>query len=140
MDRKEVKVQMFQEVFYSNTPYAYHWKEYAVEFKEQFPNVYAMIGTWKTIKQSDEIKEYMKSRGLKVEKATASLSVAMMNLEAQIFTTILNRLYAKRWNAIHIHDCIVIPKDNNKNHPTKDQVRAIMEDVYKEFGLCPTLA
>lgn len=99
-----------------------------------------MIGAWKANKQSDEIKEYMKSRGLKVEKATASLSVAMMNLEAQIFTTILNRLYAKRWNAIHIHDCIVIPKDNNKNHPTKDQVRAIMEDVYKEFGLCPTLA
>lgn len=73
-----------------------------------------MIGAWKANKQSDEIKEYMKSRGLKVEKATASLSVAMMNLEAQIFTTILNRLYAKRWNAIHIHDCIVIPKDNNK--------------------------
>lgn len=140
MDRNEVKVQMFQEVFYSNTPYAYHWKEYAVEFKKQFPNVYAMIGVWKANKQSDEIKEYMKSRGLKVEKATASFSVAMMNLEAQIFTTILNRLYAKRWNAIHIHDCIVIPKDNNKNHPTKDQVRAIMEDVYKEFGLCPTLA
>ena len=63
-----------------------------------------------------------------------------MDLEAQIFTTILKRLYAKRWNAIHIHDCIVIPKDGNLNHPTIDQVRAIMEDVYKEFGLSPTLA
>ena len=75
-----------------------------------------------------------------LDKPTASLSVAMMDLEAQIFTTILKRLYAKRWNAIHIHDCIVIPKDGNLNHPAIDQVRAIMEDVYKEFGLSPTLA
>ena len=43
-------------------------------------------------------------------------------------------------DAIHIHACIVIPKDGNLNHPTIDQVRAIMEDVYKEFGLSPTLA
>lgn len=140
MDRNEVKVQMFQEVFYSNTPYAYHWKEYAVEFKKQFPTVYERIGMWKMKRQSSEVKSYMEGRGLKVDKPTASLSVAMMDLEAQIFTTILKRLYAKRWNAIHIHDCIVIPKDGNLNHPTIDQVRAIMEDVYKEFGLSPTLA
>ena len=63
-----------------------------------------------------------------------------MDLEARIFTTILKRLYAKRWNAIHIHDCIVIPKDGNANHPTEAQVRSVMEDVYKDFGLSPTVA
>ena len=52
----------------------------------------------------------------------------------------MKHYHAKRWNAIHIHDCIVIPKDGNLNHPAIDQVRAIMEDVYKEFGLSPTLA
>ena len=140
MDRNEVKVQMFQEVFYSNTPYAYHWKEYAVEFKEQFPSVYKRIGMWKMRRQANEVKVYMEGRGLKVDKPTTSLSVAMMDLEAQIFTRVLKRLYAKRWNAVHIHDCIVIPKDGNLNHPSIDQVRTIMEDVFKEFGLSPTLA
>ena len=82
----------------------------------------------------------MEGRGLKVDKPTTSLSVAMMDLEAQIFTRVLKRLYAKRWNAVHIHDCIVIPKDGNLNHPSIDQVRTIMEDVFKEFGLSPTLA
>lgn len=139
-DRNEVKVKMFQEVFYSNSPYAYHWKEYAVEFKNQFPSVYKKIGAWKSSHQPGEIKKYMAERNLTVDKPTASLSVAMMNLEAQIFTTILKRLYAKRWNAIHIHDCIVIPKDGNINHPIIDQVRSIMEDVYKDFGLSPTIA
>ena len=71
-------------------------------------------------------------------KPTSSLSLAMMNLEAQIFTEILKRLYKKRWNAVHIHDCIVIPKDGNKNHPTQEQVMEIMEEVYKEYGLSPS--
>lgn len=140
MDRNEVKVQMFQEVFYSNSPYAYHWKQWAVEFKKRFPTVYKRIGEWKSAKQSDGVKAYMEERGLTVDKPTASLSVAMMDLEARIFTTILKRLYAKRWNAIHIHDCIVIPKDGNANHPTETQVRSVMEDVYKDFGLSPTVA
>lgn len=140
MDRNEVKVQMFQEVFYSNSPYAYHWKQWAVEFKKRFPTVYKRIGEWKSAKQSDGVKAYMEERGLTVDKPTASLSVAMMDLEARIFTTILKRLYAKRWNAIHIHDCIVIPKDGNANHPTEAQVRSVMEDVYKDFGLSPTVA
>lgn len=139
-DRNEIKVQMFQEVFYSNTPIAYHWKEYAIEFKKQFPSVYRQIGLWKKRPLSKEIKEYLSDRGLNVAKPTASLSAAMMNLEAQIFTTILKRLYAKRWNAIHIHDCIVIPKDGNSNHPTREQVEVIMADVYRSFGLCPTFA
>lgn len=131
---------MFQEVFYSNSPYAYHWKEYAVEFKQQFPSVYAKIGEWKKSRQPKEVKEYLSDKKLNVEKQTAALSVAMMNLEAQIFTGILKKLYAKRWNAVHIHDCIVIPKDGNKNHPTRAQVEAIMADVYRDFGLAPTFA
>lgn len=137
-DRNEVKVQMFQEVFYSSTPYAYKWKGYAVEFKKQFPSVYQQIGEWKRKRLPKEIKDYLSDKGLAISKPTASLSVAMMNLEAQIFTGILKRLYAKRWNAVHIHDCIVIPKDGNKNHPAKEQVETIMADVYRDFGLAPT--
>lgn len=139
-DRNEVKVQMFQEVFYSNTPYAYKWKGYAVEFKKQFPSVYQQIGEWKKKRLSKEVKDYLSDKGLAISKPSASLSIAMMNLEAQIFTGILKQLYAKRWNAVHIHDCIVVPKDGNKNHPTKEQVEEIMADVYRDFGLAPTFA
>ena len=138
MTRSEVKVRMFQEVFYSNTPYAYHWKEYAVEFKKQFPSVYKLIGEWKKARQTQSVKAYMDEHHLFTAKPTSSLSLAMMNLEAQIFTEILKRLYKKRWNAVHIHDCIVIPKDGNKNHPTQEQVMEIMEEVYKEYGLSPS--
>lgn len=137
-NRDEIKVQMFQEVFYSNTAYAYHWKEYAMKFNSDFPTVYSLIGLWKKRKQPEQIKEYMNSHNLHPEKPTAALSIAMMNLEAQIFTQILKRIYAKRWNAVHIHDCIVVPKDGNKNHPAKEQVEKIMDNVYRNFGLAPT--
>lgn len=140
MTRDEVKVKMFQEVFYSNTEYAYEWKEYAVEFQKQFPTIYNRIGCWKSAKRMPFVKRYMDDHHLSVDRTSTSLSIAMMNLEAQIFTKILQRLYKRRWNAVHIHDCIVIPEDGNQNHPTREQVQSIMEEVYKEYGLCPSFA
>ena len=138
MDRNDVKVEMFRAVFYSHSPVADRWSVYAKEFKAQFPDVYGLIGDWKRKKTADSVIEYMKAHGLPFDRGSASLSIAMMALEADIFTTILKRLYAKRWNAVHIHDCIIIPKDGNKNHPTSEQVQQIMREVYKEFGLYPT--
>lgn len=138
LDRKEVKVAMFQAVFYSHSPVSYRWDEYAKEFKNHYPSVYKLIGDWKRIKKIEMVKEYMNARHLPSDKASSSLSIAMMALEAEIFTTILKRLYAKRWNALHIHDCIVIPKTNNKNQPTREEVVEIMRDVYGSFGLSPT--
>ncbi len=137
LDRSEVKVEMFKAVFYSHSPVSDRWSEYAKEFKTQFPDVYRLIGDWKRKNNSDSVVEYMKAHGLPFDRGSASLSIAMMGLEAEIFTTILKRLYAKRWNAVHIHDCIIVPKDSNKNHPTAEQVQQIMKDVYQEFGLCP---
>ena len=138
MDRNDVKVEMFRAVFYSHSPVADRWSVYAKEFKAQFPDVYGLIGDWKRKKTADSVIEYMKAHGLPFDRGSASLSIAMMALEADIFTTILKRLYAKRWNAVHIHDCIIIPKDGNKNHPTSEQVQQIMREVYQEFGLYPT--
>ena len=138
MDRNDVKVEMFRAVFYSHSPVADRWSVYAKEFKAQFPDVYGLIGDWKRKKTADSVIKYMKAHGLPFDRGSASLSIAMMALEADIFTTILKRLYAKRWNAVHIHDCIIIPKDGNKNHPTSEQVQQIMREVYQEFGLYPT--
>ncbi len=138
LERKEVKVAMFQAVFYSHSPIADRWNDYAKEFKSNYPSVYKLIGDWKRKKTSEAVKNYMAEHHLPIDKGSASLSVAMMALEADIFTTILKRLYSKRWNALHIHDCIVIPKTTNKNQPTKEEVVGIMQDVYKSFGLAPT--
>lgn len=70
LDRNEVKVEMFKQVFYSNTPYAFHWKEYAVEFKKQFPDVYRLIGRWKKRKMESDIEQYMESQHLSTDKPT----------------------------------------------------------------------
>lgn len=138
MDRNEVKVEMFKQVFYSSTPHAYSWKEYAVEFKEQFPTVYSLIGRWKQRKMDADITGYMTAHNLHPDKPTASLSIAMMNLEAEIFTEILKRMYRKRWRAVHIHDCIIVPDSGSRTQPTREQVLKIMQEVYREHGLCPT--
>ena len=138
LERKEVKVAMFQAVFYSHSPIADRWNDYAKEFKSHYPSVYKLIGDWKRKKTSEAVKNYMAEHNLPIDKGSASLSVAMMALEADIFTTILKRLYSKRWNALHIHDCIIIPKTTNKNQPTRDEVVEIMRDVYRSFGLAPT--
>lgn len=138
LDRTEVKRTMFAAVFYSNSPVPDRWNEYAQEFKQRFPTVFKLIGDWKRQRMQNEVFGYMREHRLPTDKGTASLSVAMMGLEAEIFSTILTKLYQRRWNALHIHDCIIIPKDGNLNHPTIEQVREVMEGVYREFGLCPT--
>lgn len=138
MDRQAIKQAMFGSVFYSNSPVPDIWNEYAAEFKQRFPTVYDIIMEWKQDNMQKQVILYMKAHNLPTNKGTASLSIAMMALEAEIFTAILKRIYAKRWNAIHLHDCIVIPKDGNKNHPTIDDIRSIMLDVYKGYGLYPT--
>lgn len=138
IDRNEVKEKMFAEVFYSNDKETRCWQEYAKEFQEQFPRVIELIKYWKNSKAPD-IHKYLSDNGIStLKKATSALSMAMMNLEAQIFVEILKRIYRKRWYAVHIHDCIIIPKTKSKNQPKKEQVIKIMQEVYKEYGLAPS--
>ena len=94
LSRNEVKVEMFKAVFYSNSPVPDRWNEYAEDFKKRFPTVYQHIGDWKRDKKADEVKKYMSEHHLPMDRGSASLSIAMMALEADIFTTILSRLYA----------------------------------------------
>ena len=138
IDRNEVKEKMFAEVFYSNSRKTRGWQEYAKEFQQQFPNVIRFIKCWKNDVIPPDIQSYLNEQNLIPTKPTASLSIAMMNLEAQIFTKILKRIYAKRWKAIHVHDCIIVPKTKSKNKPSKEDILKIMMEVYKEYGLAPT--
>lgn len=138
LDRREIKKALFAAVFYSPSPVSARWNGLARVFKAQYPAVYELIGDWKRKSMQGSVVEYMKAHDLPSDRGAASLSIAMMGLESEIFTSILQRLYRKRWNAVHIHDCIVIPADGNKNHPEAEQVRSIMEEVYANYGLCPT--
>ena len=138
LSRNDVKVEMFKSVYYPKSPVSDRWSFFASEFKAQFPDVYKLIADWKRTKNADVVVEYMRSHGLPTDKGSSSLSIAMMALESSIFTAILKKLYAKRWNAVHIHDCIVIPKGKDKNHPTIEQIQQIMMEVYQEFGLYPS--
>lgn len=138
MSRSEVKAAMFGAVFYSKSPVPDRWNDYAKEFKSRFPSVFSLIGDWKRNKNERVVMQYMLRHKLPF-RGRASLSIAMMALESDIFMGILKRMYAKRWHAVHIHDCIVVPEDGCRNHPTVGQVKEIMTDVYKDFGLAPTL-
>ena len=140
LDRNEIKVNMFSQVFYSNTKQVYSWKPYAKDFKDRFPNVYSLVAYWKSKDMVPDVEAYMLENKLHVDKgrATTALSVAMMNLEARIFVKILKQLYRRGWKVIHIHDCIIAPSVCGGGLLKSEELLAIMEDVYNEFGLFPT--
>jgi hypothetical protein len=140
VDRNKIKELMFKQVFYSNTKQVYSWKPYARDFKTRFPHVYSLVAYWKSKIVAPDVEAYMLENDLYVDKdrSTTALSVAMMNLEARIFVKILKRLYRCGWKVIHIHDCIIFPNVGNGILPKSEDLLAIMEDAYNEFGLFPT--
>ena len=135
-DRSDIKQKMFAEVFYSNRPSTIY-KEYGKVFEKRYPNVYGEIVRWKNPK--GYIKRYLTDNDIRPEKPTASLSIALMSLESRIFTAVLASLYRKRYYAVHIHDCLVIPETGNKHQPTREEVERIMMKEYAKYGLVPTL-
>lgn len=137
-DRSEIKQKMFAEVFYSNTT-RLGFKEYGKMFKDRYPNVYREIMRWKTPDKYYDIQCYLDRNGIQPQKSTASLSVALMALESRIFRSALASLYRKRFHAVHIHDCIVIPKTGSKHQPTPEEVERVLMKEYKKYGLVPTL-
>ena len=137
-DRIEIKEKMFAQVFYSNSEKVEWYYKFGNEFQKQYPNVMRFIKAWKMKENREWIDAYMNKHGLSSDRPETALSVAMMNLEARIFTEVLKRMYSKRWRAFHIHDCIIVPQTRSKNQPTRDEVISIMKDVYKVCGLLPT--
>lgn len=137
-DRSDIKQKMFAEVFYSNTTRLVY-KEYGKMFKDRYPNVYREIVRWKTPEKYYDIQRYLDDNGVYAKKPTASLSVALMSLESRIFRSVLASLYRKRYYAVHIHDCIVIPLTGNKHQPTREEVERLLMKEYAKYGLVPTL-
>lgn len=144
-DRAEIKQKMFAEVFYSKTP-KIAWKEFAKEFKAQYPNVYNLIIRWKEPTKYKDLNECLLARNKAVlldgktytiYQETALPNV-MMHLESEIFREVLKSLYRKRIPAVHIHDAVVIP-DTRAQVDVK-KVESVMRDVYEKFGLHPTFS
>lgn len=138
-DRSDIKANMFKEVFYSNTSEVFY-KEYGKMFEKRYPMVYMEIVRWKTPDKYYDIQRHLQENGIYIlNKPTASLSIALMALEGRIFRAALASLYRKRYHAVHIHDCIVIPETGSKHQPTPEEVEKILLAEYKKYGLIPTL-
>ena len=138
MERSAIKEALFQAVFYTKEKDLCKWNGFAKDFKKSYPHVNGLIASWKDDANIKAIKQYMDEHNLSYDDWRCSLSIAMMAFEAEVFIEILKRLYAHGWKAVHIHDCIVIPKDGSTKHPTQQQVVEIMKEVFGEYGLCPT--
>ena len=137
-NRNQVKQKMFQEVFYSNTS-STTFKEYGKIFEERYPAVYGEITRWKNPGKSPYIQRYLEKNHIRVEKPTAALPIALMSLESRIFRSALASLYRRRYHAVHIHDCIVIPETRSKHQPTPEEVTKILMKEYRKYGLIPVL-
>ena len=144
-DRAEIKQKMFAEVFYSKTP-KIAWKEFAKEFKAQYPNVYGLIERWKEPLKHDDLKNCLLARNKAVlldgktytKDQETALPNIMMDLESEIFREVLKSLYRKRIPAVHIHDAVVIP--DTRTQVDVEKVESVMRDVYMKFGLHPTFS
>lgn len=145
-DRVGIKEKMFKEVFYSNTPRMVYRhdgvreeKVFGKMFKRRYPHVYKEIARWKHPEKHPDIQRYLDENGVKAQKTTASLPIALMSLESRIFRSVLASLFRKRYYAVHIHDCIVIPETGNTHQPTLEEVKRLMMKEYAKYGLVPTL-
>lgn len=144
--RGEVKQVMFAEVFYSydNVIYvrdekvkdrfkAKYAKKYAKAFRDDYPNVWKLIGQIKKIGrkrlegESDE------------EQKNSFFPCVMMKLESAIFREILSRCYDRGYtNIINIHDAICVIENDMLNY-SSDDLKSIMLEVFGEYGLYPNL-
>lgn len=120
LTRQDVKGIMFGQVFYGKnlkTPTAY---KYARQFKEEFPNVYSLILSYK--------------EGLKKEERTV-LAHKLMALESKLFRKALTILFEMGFEVVSIHDAIVVLDTPANKNCSVGLVKSVLTDVYKEEGL-----
>ena len=144
--RREVKQIMFAEVFYSydNVIYvrdesvrdkfkAKYAKKYAKAFRDDYPNVWKLIGQIKKIG-----KERLEGESDEEQK-NSFFPCVMMKLESAIFREILSRCYDRGYtNIINIHDAICVIENDMLNY-SSDDLKSIMLEVFGEYGLYPNL-
>lgn len=120
-DRRTIKQQMFQEVFYGKALTAKPFK-YANYFAEQFPSV------WKVI---------IKTR--RMDKTRTQLPNLLMQQESNLFHQIIQECFQRNWVVVSIHDAIVmLDCDENSNIQPQDVIK-VVEGIYTKNNLYPSV-
>ena len=130
ISREEAKGIMFAEVFYSKSNRVQEWQKYGQMFQDYFPNVTAAI---MAIKSKHEINW---------------LACEMQRRESKVIRACLEYLFEKGYDAINIHDeIVVIDTPNNLNKYAvddygdnidvieKDVENGIMLELFSQLGL-----
>lgn len=148
LNRIDVKVTLFQEVFYSHSTKS-HGKIFAKQFKSIYPSVYVLLSKYKEYKRLHRFDEADQAtnrvdKAIKTQKAIKEsfhFANNMMELESTIFQKILTKLYKKRGCcALSIHDAIIMVDTKGSRKYTEEDIIRIMKLVYKEYNLCPTFS
>ena len=153
-DRTKVKQNVFASVMYSyvskrDKKLDAERAKWVDMFKSLYPSVFQYINE---IKQSlhQQCKEKGLVRELKhphtvmigtypvtfTQKDDILLSMLLMRLESNIFANILTKLFNKRIVCFGIHDAVAVLKSKL----TEEEIKQVMMNEYKKFGLIPTLS
>ena len=117
--RQDIKQIMFSQVFYGKQ-LSTRGQKYAEQFKAQFPNVYKLILSYKI--------------GLKKTERTV-LAHKLMALESKLFQKALKRLFKKGYEVVSIHDAIVVLDTKANEKCTQEEVKSVLESVFRNEGL-----
>lgn len=153
-DRTKVKQNVFAAVMYSyvskrEKKLDEDRAKWVNMFKTQYPTIFQAINEIKKSlhQQCEEkgmVKELKHPYSVKVGNYTITytqkdeilLPMLLMKLESKIFTNILTKLFNKRIVCFGIHDAVAVIKSKL----SVEEIKQIMMDNYKEYGLIPTLS
>jgi hypothetical protein len=118
--RQDTKGIMFAQVFYGKNLREKSNYKHAKRFKEEFPNVYSLILSYK--------------KGLEKEERTV-LAHKLMALESKLFREALKRLFEMDYEVVSIHDAIVVLDTPANTNCSIEIVENVLKDVYRNEGL-----
>ena len=118
LDRGEVKVNLFREVFYSHSR-TMRYKEYGKVFAEIYPSV------WRLIREMKKDAELLCNQITKVE--------------SELFHEILNQCFKRDWVVVSIHDAIVVLDVKANENLDIDELKGIILSEYRKHGIFPSL-
>lgn len=136
LSRGEVKDAMFNEVYYGKSQAIRHKQEYAEKFRKMFPKVMNYILEWRKPQNRKKVFNLLWSKHV-FHDAEGGLSVYLMSVEVDIFTSVLKKIYAKGYHAINVHDSIYALEQDNM--PAYQDIQALLEEQFRKHGLYATL-
>lgn len=117
-DKKEIT---FGQVFYGKNLRTNSNYKYARCFRDEFPNVYSLILSYK--------------KGIKKKEERTVLAHKLMALESKLFIEALRRLFEMGYEVVSIHDAIVVLDTKANEECSPDVVKSVLESVCKDEGL-----